>query len=79
MIGKTIGRYKTLEKLGKGGMGVVHKAEDTTLDRTVALKFLSPQTLETEEEKTRFIHEAKAAAAPDAASKGWFCNGPQSW
>ncbi len=62
MIGKTISHYKILEKLGEGGMGVVYKAEDTKLNRTVALKFLPTNQLATDDEKQRFEQEAKAAA-----------------
>ncbi len=63
MIGETVLHYKILEKLGEGGMGEVFKAQDTKLDRFVALKFLPSQITASEDDKSRFVQEAKAASA----------------
>lgn len=68
MIGHTISHYRILEKVGEGAMGVVYKALDTTLDRVVALKFVSTAAVSGESTRERLVREAKACAALNHAN-----------
>ena len=62
MVGKKLSHYKITAELGRGGMGIVYKAEDTKLDRTVAIKVLPSAALASDDDRARFYREAKAAA-----------------
>jgi len=63
MIGRTLGHFEILEKLGEGGMGVVYKARDTHLDRLAAIKILPPDKVGDRDRRLRFAQEAKSASA----------------
>lgn len=65
MISQAISHYRIIKKLGAGGMGEVYLAEDTQLDRRVAIKFLRPESTADEQAKKRLVREARAAAKLD--------------
>jgi TolB-like protein/predicted Ser/Thr protein kinase len=62
LVGRTLGHYRFLEKVGQGGMGVVYRGQDTRLNREVALKLVSPDLVTDADSRRRFVREAQAAS-----------------
>jgi serine/threonine protein kinase/tetratricopeptide (TPR) repeat protein len=65
MIGETISHYRVVERLGRGAMGLVYKAQDLKLDRPVAIKFISREIASNPEQRARFVREARTASVLD--------------
>ncbi len=78
MIGTTLSHYKIIEKLGAGGQGEVYLAEDSRLDRKVALKILPQHLSERAELRERFEREARAVSSTRFCSVEWTSSGPRS-
>ena len=68
MVGKTLGKYRIIEKIGRGGMGIVYRGVDETLDRQVAIKAISPELVE-DDLVRRFRAEAVACSPGNCRSR----------